>query len=210
MQRPVRLVIADDHGLFRQGLKSMLSLQSDVEVVGEVDQADKLAAVLDTTPCDILLLDLQMERSSVSDIGLLVERVKIVVVTANEHPEDALNAIRQGASAVVLKRFAIESLMDAIRVVTEGHVWLPPELQTQVTADWRKPHGQLLTEREREVVRHAALGLRNAEVAQRLRINETTVKTHLNNVFQKVGLRDRVELTLYAIRTGIISPHEYQ
>ena len=208
MQHPIRLVIADDHALFRQGLKSMLRLQPDVTVVGDVAEASELSAALVATPCDILLLDLQMERSSLGDIGALAGQVKIIVVTASEHAEDALTAIRMGASAIVLKRFAVETLMDAIRAVAQGHVWLPPELQAEVTADWRKPHGQLLSEREREIVRHVALGLRNAEVAQRLCISEATVKTHLNNVFQKLGLRDRVELALYAIRVGIIDPHE--
>ena len=202
MHSPIRVVIADDHGLFRQGLKMMLQLE-DVEVVGEVATMGELPATLTTTAPDMLLLDLQMERSALPEIATLAKRTSILVVTANEGAEEALVALRRGVRGIVFKRFAIETLMEAIRAVADGHIWMPPELQSAVTADWREPSAMRLTEREREVVRHIALGLRNAEVAQRLGVSEVTIKTHLSSVFQKLGLRDRVELTLYAIRAGI-------
>jgi DNA-binding NarL/FixJ family response regulator len=200
----MRVAIADDHALFRQGLRSMLRLQPDVAVVAEVERADDVLPALDRAPCDVLLLDLQMDRSAVVDIATLAQRTAVVVVTASERLEDALSAIRAGARGLVFKRFALETLMTAIRSVLEGHVWLPPELQTGIAERLREPGDHALTRREREIVRHVALGLRNAEVAERLGISEVTVKTHLNNVFQKLRLRDRVQLTLYAIRIGII------
>jgi DNA-binding NarL/FixJ family response regulator len=205
---PLRIGIADDHALFRQGLRSLLKIQEDMEVVAEAERAADLGNLLDRTPCDILLLDLQMERSSLADIETLAARVAVVVVTASQRAEDALAALRAGARAVVFKRFALETLTDAIRVAAEGNVWMPPVLQAQITAQLKVPATEQLTPREREIVRHVALGLRNAEVARRLFISEVTVKTHLNNVFQKLRLRDRVGLTLYAIRTGIIGVHE--
>jgi DNA-binding NarL/FixJ family response regulator len=209
MAGSIRIAIADDHALFRQGLKSMLRLQTDVTVVAEIERAGEIMPAIERTPCDILLLDLQMDRSSLSDVAGLAERVKVIVVTATERVQDALGAIRSGARAVVFKRFAIETLMMAIRAVMEGHVWMPPAVQAEVTAAHiREPHTVVLTRREREIVRHVALGLRNGEVAQRLGITEVTVKTHLNNVFQKLGLRDRVALALYALQTGIIGIHE--
>jgi DNA-binding NarL/FixJ family response regulator len=204
----MRVAIADDHALFRQGLKSLLRLQPDVTVVAELERADALLSTLEHTPCDILLLDLQMERSAFVDIEALAERVAVVVVTATERVEDALAALRAGARGLVFKRFAIETLMTAIHAVLEGHVWLPPALQAEITTRLREPPGVLLTRREREIVRHVALGLRNAEVAERLHVTEGTVKTHLNNIFQKLGLRDRVELALYAVRMGIIGANE--
>ncbi len=204
----LRIAIADDHALFRQGLKSMLALSTDVDVVGETDKADGLAPLLDATPCDILLLDLQMDRSSLIEIGPLARRVKVIVVTASELPEDALAAIRVGASGIVFKRFAIETLMDAIRAVAGGQVWMPPSLQARIALELREPARDPLTPREREIVRHVALGLRNAEVGKKLFISEDTVKTHLNNIFQKLGVPDRVQLTLYAIRIGLIAVHE--
>ena len=204
----MRVAIADDHALFRQGLKSLLRLQPDVTVVAEVERADALLSTLEHMPCDVLLLDLQMERSAFVDIEALAERVAVVVVTATERVEDALAALRAGARGLVFKRFAIETLMTAIHAVLEGHVWLPPALQAEITTRLREPAGVFLTRREREIVRHVALGLRNAEVAERLHVTEGTVKTHLNNIFQKLGLRDRVELALYAVRMEIIGATE--
>jgi DNA-binding NarL/FixJ family response regulator len=93
---PLRIAIADDHALFRQGLKAQLALQPGFIVVGEVDRADGLATLITATACDILLLDLQMERSSLTDIETLAERVAVVVVTASEHVEEGLAAIRAG------------------------------------------------------------------------------------------------------------------
>ena len=202
---PIRVAIADDHALFRQGLRSLLALRAEVAVVAETDRVDGLNPMLRDTPCDVLLLDLQMDRNSLGDIAALAAHTKVVVVTASERAEDALAAIRAGASGVVFKRFAIETLVDAVRTVAGGHVWVAPELQA---ADRDKPLAEPLTPRERQIVRHVALGLRNAEVAARLAISEDTVKTHLNKVFQKLGLRDRVQLTLYALRRGLIGMHE--
>jgi DNA-binding NarL/FixJ family response regulator len=204
----MRVAIADDHALFRQGLKSMLRLQPDVTVVAELERADDILPTLEQTPCDVLLLDLQMDRNTFADIATLSERTAVVVVTATERSEDALAAIRAGARGLVYKRFALETLMAAVRAVVEGHVWLPPEIQSEITARLRDSTEVALTRREIEIVRHVALGLRNAEVAERLGIAEVTVKTHMNNVFQKLGIRDRVQLTLHAIRTGIIGVNE--
>jgi DNA-binding NarL/FixJ family response regulator len=208
MSNPLRVVIADDHALFRQGLKSLLELDEALTVAGEVERIEALPALLDQTPCDLLLLDLEMERSTLDDIPRLAARQAVIVVTASERTEDAVEALRAGARGVVLKRFAIETLMAAIQAVRAGHVWVPPEVQACLAERLREPARDLLTPREREVVRHVALGLRNAEVARKLFVSEVTIKTHLNNVFQKLGIRDRVELTRYAIRVGIVSARE--
>ena len=202
---PIRVAIADDHALFRQGLRSLLTLRPEMTVVAEADRVDALHPMLADVDCDVLLLDLQMDRSSLADIGQLASKTRVIVVTASEHPEDALAAIRAGASGVVFKRFAVETLVDAIRTVADGRVWVMPTLHG---AEAVEPALEPLTAREREIVRHVALGLRNAEVATRLAIREDTVKTHLNNVFQKLGVRDRVQLTLYALRRGLIGMHE--
>ena len=202
----IRLVIADDHALFRQGLKSMLKLEPDVAIVADVERVGDLAPTLDKTPCDLLLLDLQMDRSALGEIAELARRVPVAVVTASEQPADALAAMRAGARAVVFKRFAIETLMEALWAVHRGQTWMPPVLR-QLATQPSKPH-RTLTTREREIVRHVALGCRNAEVARHLSISEVTVKTHLNNVFQKLAVRDRVELTLWAIRMGLVGIYE--
>jgi len=205
---PVRIIIADDHALFRQGLKSMLKLQPDVTITADVERIGDVVSALAKAPCDILLLDLQMDRNTLSDIEGLSRRVRVVVVTATEQPGEAMAALRAGARAFVFKRFAIETLMDAVRAVMEGHVWMPPTLQAEMTKQLLEPASDALSTREVEIVRLVALGLRNAEIAQRLSITEGTVKTHLNNVFQKLKIRDRVELTRYALRVGYIGVHD--
>lgn len=208
MPRPIRVVIADDHALFRQGLKSMLKLEPDIAIVADVERVADLAPTLAGVSCDVLLLDLQMERSALPDIESLSRRARVVVVTASEQSGDALAALRAGARAVVFKRFAVESLMDAVRAVVEGHVWMPPALQAELTTRMLEPAAEALSSREREIARLVALGLRNAEVARKLSITEATVKTHLNNIFQKLNVRDRVELTRHAIRVGLIGVNE--
>jgi two-component system, NarL family, response regulator len=205
---PLRIVIADDHALFRQGLRSLLRLQDDLTVVAEVDRLAGLDALLERNGCDLLLLDLQMERSALHDLPTLCRRVAVVIVTASERLEDAMEAIRAGARAVVFKRFAIETLMDALQAVRAGDVWMPPTLQKAMASQLHVQPWQQLTAREREIVRHVAMGKRNAEVARALSISEVTVKTHLNNVFQKLDIRDRVELTRYAIRLGLVGVHD--
>jgi DNA-binding NarL/FixJ family response regulator len=204
----IRLIIADDHALFRGGLKSLLRRQRDVLVVGEVERANGLMEALAGTACDVLLLDLQMERSALDDVRQLATLTKVVVLTASERLEDAIAAMRFGARAVVQKRFAVQTLMEAIRAVADGLVWMPPTLQAEITAQWGASVSKQLTSREAEIVRHVATGLRNAEVAERLSITEATVKTHLNNIFEKLELRDRVELTVYALRRGLVAAQD--
>ncbi len=202
---PIRILIADDHVLFRQGLMALLKHEPTAAVVDEVGRADEVLPAIERLGCDLLILDLQMERNSLADIQVLAQRVPVLVLTASELASDALTAIRKGARAVVFKRFAVETLMDAIRAVTAGNVWMPPSLQNEVVARLQNPGLNVLSPREEEVVRWVALGLRNAEVAAKLAVSEQTVKTHLNSIFKKLGVRDRVELTRYAARAGIVA-----
>jgi len=201
---PINLIIADDHALFRQGLRSLLLLQPDIRVEAEVDSAASLNAALAQHQCDVLLLDLQMDRWTMDDIPALVQRTAVIVLTASESVEDGMTALRLGARALVQKRFAIETLMTAIHAVTAGEVWMPPVLQAAFTQqDLVSP--KRLTHREAEIIRCVAGGMRNAEVAGHLSVSENTVKTHLTNIFHKLGIRDRLGLTHYAIKRGLIN-----
>jgi DNA-binding NarL/FixJ family response regulator len=200
---PLRLIIADDHALFRQGLRSLLVLEG-LEVVAEVEQAGSLDAALAANPCDVLLLDLQMEQWSMDQIPELSRKTAVVILTADERVEIGLTALRLGARAIVQKRFAIESLITAIQAVADGLVWMPPAMQAALVGQ-DGPAAKKLTPRESEIVRYVAVGMRNAEVAARLSLSESTVKTHLTNIFQKLGIRDRIELTRYAIKTGLVT-----
>jgi two-component system NarL family response regulator len=200
----IRLVIADDHALFRGGLKSLLRHQRDMRVVAEAENASELASVLAEHLCDVLLLDLQMDRNVLGDVAGLAATTKVLILTASESTENAIAAMRFGARAVVQKRFAVHVLVEAIRAVAKGLVWMPPTLQAEIAAQWSEPATKHLTSREAEIVCSVAQGLRNAEIGQRLSISEATVKTHLNNVFEKLAVRDRVGLAMYAFRHGLV------
>lgn len=200
----IRLILADDHALFRQGLSGLLRLEPDFEVVAEVDRLEDLDRAMSATPCDMLLLDLQMERWSMEEIPRLAKTASVIVLTATESSESGITAIRSGARAIVQKHFAIEYLVTAIRAVAAGHVWMPPAIQAAIVQQ-EILSTKRLTSRESEIVRFVARGMRNSEVAQRLEVSENTVKTHLSNIFEKLKIRDRQELTHYAIRTGLIT-----
>ena len=205
MKAPIRLIIADDHELFRQGLRSLLLRHRDMQVVAEIESAAELRNTVCVTPCDVLLLDLQMDRWLLGEVGDLSRLTKVLVLTANETMENAIIALRAGARAIVQKRFAIRTLIEAIRAVAEGLVWMPPTLQAEIASQWGNASVKRLTERESQIVCCVAVGLHNAEIASKLAISESTVKTHLNNVFVKLEVRDRVELAMYALRHGLVS-----
>jgi DNA-binding NarL/FixJ family response regulator len=208
MTAPLAIVLADDHALFREGVKSLLRRQGDLKVVAEADRVDDVEPALRRQPCDILLLDLHMDRSALAAIPSFATLATVMVLTMSESADDALAALRGGARAVVFKRFAVTTLLEAIRTVAAGHVWLPPALQAAFVAGLHDAEHPTLTRREREIVQHVARGRRNVEVARVLFISEETVKKHLNTIFQKLGVRDRVQMTLWAIRSGLVSGFE--
>jgi DNA-binding NarL/FixJ family response regulator len=199
------VLIADDHEIVRDALTALLELQPDIEVVGAIGRADQLKSTLEKTRCDILLLDLKMDRWVIDDIADLAKSTKVVVLTATESDVDIAAALRGGAHAIVQKSYAAETLREAIRAVASGAMWMPPVLRQRLTAKSQAATADRLTARESEIIRCVAVGLRNAEVAERLSISEGTVKIHLNNIFGKLDIRDRVELTLYALRTKLIA-----
>ena len=205
----VRILIADDHAMVREGLTAVLSLARDMKVVGEVDRADRLRTALAASPCDILLLDLKLDRWVINDIAELAKTTKVIALTGSDRDEDLIAAFRLGARAIVQKTAAAEMVREAIRAVAAGMVWMPPTFRIKLTAQSQTLTTEELTVRESEIVRQVAIGLRNAEVARKLSITEGTVKIHLSNIFRKLKIRDRVELTVYAFRSGLIAvaPH---
>src|SRR5262245_53279296 len=207
MDSPLRIAIADERALFRKGLTALLELQSSLKIVAEFECFEQIPTSLDDT-CDILLLYLPVSREALSLVRTLAPRVAIIAIASSDRLEDALAVIRAGARGVVLKRLAVDVMVEAIDAVATGQVWIPPVLQAHVVRGYREFSDVPLTPREREITCAVARGLRNFEVARKLCISEQTVKTHLNNIFHKLELRDRVELTLYAARVGLIGVHE--
>lgn len=205
----IRIALADDQVLFRAGLKALLAAQPTIRVVAETDQIDDVLPMLARAACDILLLEICMDASAMTLIPSLAEHSAVIVVTSSDALADGLAALHAGARAVVSKRCGPETLMEALRVVARGEVWIPGSLQAYLASTLRQPEREILTVREREIVRWVACGLRNVEIAHKLFISEQTVKAHLSNIFRKLGIRDRVELALYAARSGVIDvPNE--
>jgi two-component system, NarL family, nitrate/nitrite response regulator NarL len=217
----VRVLIVDDHGIMRAGLRMLLESQSGIMVVGEASScADALALATCTQP-DVIVLDLDLGgENAVESIPTLLRtapETRILVLTGLRDPEVHRQAIRHGALGLVFKEKAVETLLQAITKVRAGEVWLEPTMIAQVLGDLTRP--QLspqtsseatkiarLTEREREVITLVGEGLRNKHIAARLYISEATVRHHLTAIFAKLDISDRFELAIYAYQHGLAKP----
>jgi len=213
----IRIVIADDHTIFRDGLRRLLEAELELEVVGEAaDGTEALSQTRQLTP-DILLLDLAMPRVPGMDVlrelssnseGL---QTKIIVLTAAVERIQIVQALQMGARGVVMKEAATQLLMKAIRTVMSGQYWIGREAVGDIVEFMRtNPSGEKaprnygLTKREMEILATIVAGLTNKEIARRFSLSEDTVKHHLTNIFDKVGVASRLELALFAINNRII------
>lgn len=215
--RKRRLVIVDDHTLFREGLRTMLETEEDIEVVADVDNAEDIVELVWQTRPDLLLLDIRMPQGSGLDAIPAVLKIspstQVLVLTASDDREDHVRAFRLGAKGVVLKDSARQTLMQAIRAVCTGQLWMDPRMSDALASELTRFEGETpgvrhdsgLTERELEIVRLVSSGYKNKEVGATLMISERTVKTHLTNIFQKLGVRDRVGLVMYALKHNLNS-----
>jgi two-component system, NarL family, nitrate/nitrite response regulator NarL len=217
----VRVLIVDDHGIMRAGLRMLLESQSGIMVVGEASScADALALATCTQP-DVIVLDLDLGgENALESIPTLLRtapETRILVLTGLRDPEVHRQAIRHGALGLVFKEKAVETLLQAITKVRAGEVWLEPTMIARVLGDLTRP--QLspptsseatkiarLTEREREVITLVGEGLRNRFIAERLYISEATVRHHLTAIFAKLDVSDRFELAIYAYQHGLAKP----
>lgn len=211
-KRTVRIVIADDHTIFRDGLRRLLESEPELEVVGEAaDGAEAVSQTQQLAP-DVLLLDLAMPR--VPGMETLRElstngsgqHTKIIVLTAAVERIQIVQALQLGARGVVMKEAATQLLMKAIRTVMLGEYWIGREAVGDIvefmrmTASGEKPTRNYgLTKREMDILTTIVAGLSNKEIARKFALSEDTVKHHLTNIFDKVGVASRLELALFAI-----------
>jgi DNA-binding NarL/FixJ family response regulator len=213
---PVRVVLADDQALVRAGFRMILSVEDDIEVVGEAADGAEAVAVVRRLRPDLVLMDVQMPGTDgVQATAQVVAEgdTKVVVLTTFDRDDYLFDALRAGASGFLLKNTAPEDLVDAIRAVAAGHALLAPEVTRRVIArfasrgvGYRPDLVAALTDREREVLALVAQGLSNAEIAARLVLGEATVKTHVSRLLTKLGLRDRVQAVVFAYECGLAVP----
>jgi DNA-binding NarL/FixJ family response regulator len=205
---PIRVLVVDDHPVVRQGLRAFLDLQADITVVGEAADGDAAVAAAEELRPDVVLLDLRMPGTDgVDALRGLRERhnpARVLVITSFTEPATVLPAVRAGAAGYVYKDVDPPALAAAIRSVHAGHVLLHPDVARLLAAGEAEPDGARLTPREREVLAEVARGRSNREVARALRLSEKTVKTHVSAILTKLGVQDRTQAALYAVRTGLV------
>ena len=208
------VVVADDQGMVRSGLISLLEGDPEVTVVGEASDGAQAVAVVRRTDPDVVLMDIRMpELDGLSATRQLVAdgaRARVLVLTTFDLDEYVFEALRSGASGFLLKDAPAEELLSAVRVVSRGDAVLSPAVTRRVIEEFaasrpaaRTEPSPELTPRELEILRYLGRGLSNAEIAADLVLSESTVKTHVSRVLLKLGLRDRVQAVIYAYECGL-------
>ena len=210
---PIRLVIADDHWVVREGLRMYLARDPGFEIVGEAeDGAEAVRLAVERHP-DVVLMDLLMPVMDGISAILAIRReapgVEIVALTSVLEDDLVVGAVRAGAIGYLLKDARGGELKEAVRAAAAGRVHLSAPAAARLLREVRSPESPgALTERETEVLRLVSLGLANKEIAQRLGIGEGTVKTHVSSLLGKLGLQSRTQAALHAVRIGVISANE--
>ena len=211
---PIRLAIADDHAIVLHGLRRLFDGEPEFEVVECCADGTEALAVVRAGLVDVLVLDIRMRGMSGIDVlrAMSTERLKcpVVLLTAALSDANAVEGLRLGARGIVLKESSPDSLLECIRRVSRGEQWIDTETMSRaINAIARREAAggdpaKSLTARELEIVRMIAQGLRNKAIAERMSISEGTVKIHLHNIYEKLGLDGRLELMLHAQKQGLV------
>ena len=215
---PIRVLVVDDHALFRRGLQMVLEQEPDIEVVGEAsDGAEAVEKSADTLP-DIVLMDVRMPKrggiDACTSIHETVPSAKIIMLTISDEEADLYDAIKAGAMGYLLKEISIEEVASAIRAVHGGQSLISPSMASKLltefasmikkTDDRQQVPTPRLTEREMEVLKLVAKGMNNRDIAKQLFISENTVKNHIRNILEKLQLHSRMEAVVYAVREKLL------
>jgi DNA-binding NarL/FixJ family response regulator len=214
---PMRVLLVDDQDLVRAGFRMILSVEPDIEVVGEAADGEKAIELARALRPDVVLMDVQMpgmDGISATQRIVAEEAGKVVILTTFDRDDYLFESLGAGASGFLLKNTAPEDLVDAIQVVHHGHALLAPEVTRRVIKRFTGTRERVyrpdllaeLTDREREVLSLIARGLTNTEIANQLFVGEATVKTHVSRVLLKLGLRDRVQAVVFAYECGLVTP----
>ncbi len=211
----VRVLLADDHALFRRGLASLLAGRDDIEVVGEAGSGQEAIDRAHELMPDVILMDVRMPGLGGLEATRRIKEempyVRIVILTVSEDDEDLFAALKNGAQGYLLKNIDPEDLIACIHQVQRGEAPLAPPMASKILKEFSAPPtrpGPALTQRERQVLELVARGDANKEIARHLQISENTVKNHLRNILEKLHLQNRVQAVMYALREGLITPPE--
>lgn len=208
MTQKIRIILADDHPVVRDGLKGMIASQADLMVVGEAGNGEELLSLAGRVPADVALVDLRMPvLDGVTAIARLRERspgVRVLVLTTYDTDADIRRAVEAGATGYLLKDAPREELFRAIRQTARGDSYLSPAVASRLVDRARSPDHEQLSSREVEVLSLVARGTANKEVARSLRLSEATVKSHLLHIFEKLGASDRTHAVTIAVQRGIL------
>jgi len=200
----IRVLIADDHPVVREGLAAMLQRQEDITVVGEAEDGAEAVELAGRTSPDVVLMDLRMPVmdgvEAMRRLATVVPSARVIVLTTYDNDEFIARGIEAGARAYMLKDCPREDLFKAIRAVHRGETLIASSLADRVL-----DRPEALSERELEILRLMATGAANRAIADQLFISESTVKTHVQSIFQKLGVNDRTKAVTYALQWGIIS-----
>lgn len=216
---PIRLLVVDDHNLFRQGLIRILQDNAQLSIVGQAGNGQEAIFQVEQLPPDVVLMDLNMPVLSGPDaVRVIRERfpsIPVIMLTVSERDEDLFDAIRAGARGYLLKNVGMDELTDAIQRVHAGEAIVAPSMAVRLLEEFRAlaeqapagpPQAQLegLSERETAVLRLVAQGLSNKEIADMLSLSEHTVKSHLQSILDKLHLRSRAHAAAYAVQAGLV------
>jgi two-component system, NarL family, response regulator NreC len=207
---PIRVLLADDHRIVREGLAALLGREADFEVLGEADDGAAAVRLAEERSPDIVVMDLSMGGvdgiEAISRLRRSRRAIQVVVLSMHDDAPTVDRALRAGARAYVLKGSDSASLCAAIRAVARGEVYLSPEISDFVLQGYLKPEGDdPLTEREREVLKLIAEGYTGAEIARQLELSPKTVEHHREHVTEKLGIRTTAGLVRYAVRRGLVT-----
>lgn len=214
----LRVLIADDHALFRRGLVAVLATEPDILVVAEAQDGEEAVGQCAVLAPDVVLMDVRMPRQS----GIVAARAihsvspttRILMLTVSDEETDLYQAIRAGACGYLLKEVSVEGVADAIRAVGNGQSLISPSMAAKLVVEFaalakraekaEAASAPRLTDRESQVLRLVAKGLRNAEIGEQLCISEHTVKNHVRNILEKLQLHSRMEAVIFAVRQHLI------
>ena len=218
LEQGLRVLIVDDHALFRRGLQMVLKQEKDIEVVGEAGDGHEAVDKAQELMPDVILMDVRMPRRSgieaTQQIKDLLPHVKILMLTISDEEADLYDAIKAGASGYLLKEISIDEVADAIRSVWQGQSRISPSMAAKLLTEFAamskraeqpaEPAAPRLTQREMDVLRLIAKGLSNRDIAAELFISGNTVKNHIRNILEKLNLRSRTEAVVYAVREKLL------